>query len=371
MAFSQGSRASLAYKTESTFGITVDGDFKNLPFSTHSLSLTKDSLAGTDMQPDRMTRVNRAGNRQVGGDIVVDLRDSDFDEFLESAMLNVFPAAGSNPQRMKIGTTRKFLTIEDVAEDINVRRQFGGCTVSSMAISLAPNQMVTTTFGMVGKDMNPLLEAGSFIEDEVYTIVSVGPTATVTDFTVFGADNNNIGTTFTCDANAQTGTGTARVATNGKRVHAASTGASPFDAYSGDISIGTVGSPATSAIVTSIDFTLDNTMAATFVIGSDSAPSIEAGRAEVEGTLTAYFENSDLIDRFLTETKTAIRVSVDDETLVNPYIFDFPSVKITSADVGVDGPASRMVTMSFVALYDASAGGLATNFMITRPDVPA
>ena len=302
MAFSQGSRSSLSFVTEATFGTTPAGSFANLPFSTHSLNLTKDILSGTDIEADRMSRVNRQGNRQVGGDIVVDLRDGDYDLLLESAMLGAFAT-----NVLKVGVAPKFFSIEDFAADIDQARLFTGMSVSSMAISLAPNQMVTTTFSMVGKDM------------------TISATEKTQD---------------------------------------AASGAQPFDAYSGDISIGTVGSPSAVAIVTALDFTLNNAYAPTFVIGDDSAPSLEYGRAEVEGTLTAYFEDASLINRFLNETETAIRVSVDDPTGANAYIFDFPKVKINSADVGVDGPTSRMITMSFVALYDSTMG---TNLQITRP----
>jgi hypothetical protein len=302
MAFSQGSRSSLSFITEATFGTTPAGSFANLPFSTHSLNRTKDVLTGTDIEADRMPRVNRQGNRQVGGDIVVDLRDGDYDLLLESAMLNTF-----STNILKVGVAPKFFSIEDFAADIDQARLFTGMAVSSMAISLAPNQMVTTTFSMVGKDM---------------TISATEKTQT------------------------------------------AASGAAPFDAYSGDISIGTVGSPSAVAIVTALDFTMNNAYAPTFVIGDDSAPSLEYGRAEVEGTLTAYFEDASLINRFLDETETAIRVSVDDPTGANAYTFDFPRVKINSADVGVDGPTSRMITMSFVALYDAT---METNLQITRP----
>lgn len=302
MAFSQGSRSSLSFVTEATFGTTPAGSFANLPFSTHSLNLTKDVLTGTDIEADRMPRVNRQGNRQVGGDIVVDLRDGDYDLILESAMLSTFAT-----NILKVGVVPKFFSIEDFAADIDQARLFTGMSVSTMAISLAPNQMVTTTFGMVGKDM-----------------------------TISGTEKTQV----------------------------AATGAQPFDAYSGDISIGAVGTPVASAIVTALDFTLNNSYAPTFVIGDDSAPSLEYGRAEVEGTMTAYFEDAALIDRFLNETETAIQVSVDDPTGANAYTFDFPKVKINSADVGVDGPTSRMVTMSFVALYDST---LETNLQITRP----
>lgn len=309
MAFAQGSRSSLSFITESVFGTTPAGNFTNLPFSTHSLNLTKDRVAGNDIQSDRMQRVDRHGNRQVAGDIVVDLRDGDYDVLLESAMLGVWdttPAAA--PDELKVGTTPKFISIEDYAADIDQARLFSGMTVSTMGISLAPNQMVATTFGMVGKDM------------------TISATEKTQD---------------------------------------AASGAAPFDAYSGDLAIGNVGASSSVAIVTGLDFTLTNSFAPTFVIGDDSAPSLEYGRAEVEGTLTAYFEDAALINRFLDETETEIVVSVNDPTAANAYTFTFPKVKINSADVGVDGPTSRIVNMSFVALYDSTLG---TNLMIQRPE---
>jgi len=299
MAFAQGSRSSLSYIVESTFGTTPAGNFTNLPFSTHSLNLSKDRVAGNDIQSDRMPRVDRHGNRQAGGDIVADMRDADYDEFLEAAMLNTW-----STNVLKVGTTPKFFSIEDYAADIDQARLFTGMTVNTMGVSLAPNQMVTTTFGMVGKDM------------------TIGATEKSQD---------------------------------------PASGAAPFDAYSGDLSIGDVGAGAASAIVTGLDFTLTNGYAPTFVVGDDSAPSLEFGRAEVEGTLSAYFEDAALVNRFIEETETEIEVSVGDGS--NTMTFLFPRVKINSADVGVDGPTSRVISMSFVALYDTTE---ATNLKITR-----
>jgi hypothetical protein len=301
MPFSQGSRSSLSFVTEVTFGTTPAGSFTNLPFTTHSLNLTKDRVAGNDIQSDRMPRVDRHGNRQVAGDIVVDLRDGVYDAFLESAMLNSWAT-----NVLKVGVTPKFFSIEDYAADIDQARLFTGVTVSTMGVSLAPNQMVSTTFGMVGKDM----------------------TISATQKTQTAAANN-----------------------------------APFDAYSGDIAIGNVGSSSAVAIVTGLDFTLNNSFAPTFVIGDASAPSLEYGRAEIECTITAYFEDTALINRFLNETETELEVSVNDPTGTNAYTFLFPRIKINSADVPVDGPTSRIINMSFVALYDATE---ASNLVITR-----
>lgn len=299
--FAQGSRSSLSFIEEVTFGTTPAGNFTNLPFSTHSLNLTKDRVAGNDIQADRMPRVDRHGNRQTGGDIVADLRAGDYDAFLESAMLSAFAT-----DVLKVGTTPKYFSIEDYAADIDQARLFTGCTVSTLGLSIAPNQMVTTTFGMVGKDM----------------------TISATEKTQDAASGN-----------------------------------APFDAYSGDLAIGNVGASSSVAIVTGIDFTLNNSFAPTFVVGDDSAPCLEVGRAEIEGTISAYFEDAALINRFINETETELEVSVDDPTGTNAYTFLFPRVKINSADVGVDGPNSRVINMSFVALYDGTEG---TNLKITR-----
>lgn len=308
MAFAQGSRSGLSYIVEATFGTTPAGDFTAIPYNTHSLNLTKERVTGNEIQPDRMLRVDRHGNRNAAGEIVVDLRDGNFDPFLESALQGVWDNTPVGPDELKVGTTPKYFSIEDAAQDITQYRLFTGMSVSSMGISIAPNQMVTTTFGMVGKDM-----------------------------TISGS---------------------------GKTVNAA-TIAQPFDAYSGDLAIGDVASSSAVAIVTSIDFSIDNAQAPTYVVGDDATPQLETGMATVEGTFTAYFEDASLINRFLDETETELIVSVDDPTAANEYTFTFPKIKINGADVPVEGQTSRIITLPFVALYDTT---LETNLMIQRPD---
>ena len=301
MAFAQGSRSRLAFGVESTFG-TAATSYTNLPYNSHSLNLSKERVAGNEIQPDRMPRVDRHGNRSVAGDITVDLRDTAYDDLIESAMLSTFSTGV-----IKVGTTPKFLTLEDYATDIDQARLFTGCAVSTMGISMAPNQMVTATFGMVGKDMT--------------------------------------------------------ISATEKTVAAAGVG-EPFDAYSGDLKVANVdgiGGASALSIVTSVDFTVTNSFAPTFVVGDDSAPALEFGRAEIEGTITAYFEDLSLVNRFLNETESAIEVSVADPS-ANTMTFLFPRVKFNAADIPVDGPTSRVVSLPFVALYDDTE---LTNLKIT------
>ena len=302
MAFAQGSRSSLSYITETAFGTTPSTPtFAYLPFNTHSLDLTKDRVEGNEIQADRMPRVDRHGNKQAGGSIEVDLRKGDFDELFESAFLNSF-----STNVLKIGTTPKYFTIEDAANDIGQFRLFKGMSVSTANISIAPNQMVTATFDMVGKSMTQAQTTGS---------TGGAPTASSTN--------------------------------------------APFDSYSGTIEDGGSGI----AIVTSIDFSLSNSFAPTFVIGADTAQSLEYGRAVVEGTMTVYYEDETLINKFLNETESSIQVSVNDPTGSNAYTFLFPRVKYNGASVPVQNPQSRLITLPFVSLYDTVEG---TNLKLTR-----
>lgn len=305
MPFSQGSRSGLSYVAETTFGTTpATPSLIQLPFTTHSLDLTKDRVTGNDIQPDRMPRVDRHGNRTVSGDIVADLRKADYDPFLESAFMNTF-----STNVLKIGSTPKSFSIEDAATDIAQFRLFTGATVSSVAVSIRPNQMVTGTFSMIGKNM-----------------------------TISG--------------------------TSVDAVKTAASSNQPFDAYSGTLKIADAGGVlASSAIVTGFDFTLNNALAPTFVVGSNTTPQLEYGMATVEGTITAYFEDAALINRFLNETQTALEVSVDDPTGSSDYTFLFPRVKINGASVPVDNPTSRIITLPFVALFDTTE---ATNIKLTR-----
>ena len=302
MAFAQGAQSALTYVAETTFG---DGGgttpaMIELPYNTHSLDLVKARLQSDEIRGDRMTRIDRHGNRNGAGDLVVELRDSDYDDFIESAMFSTFSTAGV----IKVGTTQKTLAIEDWASDISQSRFFTGMGVSDMAISIGVNQMVQATFTMVGSD---LTQAG--------TRVDASPTAT--------------------------------------------TGGEPFDGYSGTISEG----GGASTIISSLNFTLSNSLSPIFVLGSDAAQQLEYGLAQVEGTVEFYYEDASLINKFLNETESSISVTVDDPTTGNSYTFDLPRVKYNGASVPVNDPQSRLITMPFVALRDVTES---SNLVITK-----
>ncbi len=310
MALASGSRASLALIKETSFGVTpTTPTFAYLPINSHSLDLTKDRVEGNEIQADRMTRVDRHGNRQAGGSIEVDLRKGDFDGLLESVMMSAFDTSGAGNDILKVGTTQSFYTIEDHQADITQFRLFTGMSASSMNLSIAPNQMVSTTFDMVGKNMT----------------MSTNSASTGNGGTITPSSTNQ-----------------------------------PFDSYSGSISLAGTDSD----IVTSIDLSISNSFAPTFVVGSADAQSIEFGRAIVEGTLTVYYQDQAAINRFLNETTdSAISITVDSPATGDAYIFNIPNVKYNGASVPLQNPQSRFVTLPFVGLFDDTDG---TSLQIER-----
>lgn len=305
MAFAQGSRSVLRYIAESSFGVTPGTPtMVAVPYKTHSLALTKDTLEGADIRGDRMQHILRHGNKQAGGSIEVDLRQGDFDAFLESAFFSAFDSS----DEMSIGTTLKSFTIEDAALDIAQYRLFTGMAVNSFRLSVAPNQMAQATFDFVG--------AGA---------TQSGSTAASS---VTAASNNE-----------------------------------PFDSYTAGLYEGGVGTSDLLGVVTSIEMTLENSLAPTFVIGSGVTPQLEYGRGKVSGTMSVYYENAALINKFLNETESEIEINVASPGGADTYTFWMPRVKYTGANVPVANEQSRMIELPFQAIYDSSA---TTSLKVTR-----
>ena len=83
---------------------------------------------------------------------------------------------------------------------------------------------------------------------------------------------------------------------------------------------------------------------------------MQYGLATVEGTMTVYYEDAALINKFLNETESSLSVTVDDPTGANGYTFYFPRIKYNGAATPLANPQSRFIELPFVALKDMSAG---------------
>ena len=302
MTCAQGSRTGLAYVVETGYGTLPSTPvLQSIPYKTHSLDFAKQLVEGADLYPDRMQRVSRHGTGAVSGSIEVDLRRNEYDALLENVFMNNF---ASNV--LKIGTTRKFMTLEDSAQDITQFRAFNGVAFNSFAMSIAPNQAVTGVFSAVGKGMT-----------QATTSLSASP------------------------------------ATN-------PLGYEPFDSFSHPI----LEAGTSNGVVTALEFTLNNGLSVVPAIGSPTSVCMDYGMATLTGTMSVRYTDKTLIDKFLNETESSMTITVDDRNSANSYVISLPRIKYNGASVPVANPQGRVITLPFVALYDSVTSMLVS---ITRP----
>lgn len=304
MTFANGAQHSLHFIAETTYGTTPSTPgFSPIPHTGTSLAVSKDAVESEKLRGDRQVEDFRHGNKTVGGDITCELEYEAFDDLLEAVCCGTWAT-----DVLKAGTTRRSFTIQRKFGDLATPEfhTYKGCEFNTLAVSVSPNAMVTTTFGVIGKDL---------------TLA----TSAIT------------GSTFAADV-----------------------GNSPFDSFTGSISEG----GSSIATVTSIEFTLENGIEPLFSVGSQTTNRPSIGRSRLTGTLTTYFESKTLYEKFLNETSSSITLTLTDLD-GNSYEFDFSNVKYNSGQPDVSGEGTVTVAMDFIALYDSSDD---SQLRITRSD---
>lgn len=89
-------------------------------------------------------------------------------------------------------------------------------------------------------------------------------------------------------------------------------------------------------------------------LGENSPSSYGLGKFEITGSIKAHFASSDLIDKYLNGTETAMAIAVKDAA-GNHTIFDFPRIKFTDGSRFSGGENSNvMAELTFTAYRDVS-----------------
>lgn len=299
MSFATGGFSGINYVAESVWGTTpTTPDMVALRNTGTSLVLSKDSFQSEELRSDRQISDLRHGTQQTSGDINFELSYGEFDPFIEAALFGTWAT-----NELKAGTDEHFFTVEREQTDISQYGVFTGCYINTMNLSIAANAIVTGSFGIVGKEAS---YSG--------TPLDADPTASQT--------------------------------------------ASPFDSFTGELKEG----GATIAVVTSIDLTIDNGVEPTFVVGSNTSARNVAGRSNVTGTVTAYWEDASLLNKFINETESSIELTLGNGTSES-YVIELPRIKYSGGDNSVSDEGPIEISMPFQALYDDTED---TNIVITR-----
>lgn len=177
----------------------------------------------------------------------------------------------SDRRILKQGTQFKSFLVEEGFEDVGQYQTCKGVAVNEMNLNVAPNAMVTGGFSLLG------LIASAFSQ----TPVDASP-----------------------DVMAAT---------------------SPFDSFTGSLTEG----GASGAHVTSLSFKGANGLEQLYELFNANVFDISAGRARFTGSLSLYFADTVIANKFFNETETALSFTLID-LLGNAYKFTLPRVKYTA-----------------------------------------
>jgi hypothetical protein len=296
MAQSSGSNAYVAFIEETTYATTpATPELVGLSVNAFNVNLTKNNAKDNSIQIDGQARFITFGNQSVTGDID-DALTSEHSPMLESAMRSAF-----STNTLKMGNTAKTFTFEQGFPSTSIYRLYTGIDVDKLSITVPTDGDVTVKYNVIGKAMT----VGSATID-----TSGGITAPA----IVRAMRHNGGT----------------VKEGGSTI----------------------------AYITNIALNLDSGLTQNFVLGSNTIHDVTAGPRKVNGSFTALFESSVILNKFINSTSTSFEFSVSDGT--NTYNFNMPNVNYTAATVNVANGATIPVQVTFDANYDPTSASTMT-----------
>lgn len=114
-------------------------------------------------------------------------------------------------------------------------------------------------------------------------------------------------------------------------------------------------------IASGLDLSLDNGLNPLNVLASSSAAGIIAGRTNVSGSLSAFFQNDDLTNDFINGTEVSLAMVFEEigsegatNLQTNQYAVYLPRVRYTGADTTIGGEGEITQSVPFQAFADSN-----------------
>lgn len=257
-----------------------------------TLGMMKKTLQSTEIRADRQIADFRMGSQQIGGAIDFEpAADATFEAMLEASLCGIW--AGSE---LKADVVRRSFSVlryfSDMASGGKPYHLFTGVEFGGFKLKCTADAMVTGSFSVLGKSM------------ALSTTAPAGATL-----------------------------GTPSVT-------------SPMDSFSGALTEG----GSTLAVVTEVELSLENALAPRFVVGSKTTIRPSIGRSNMSGKMTAYFEDSSLVDKFINETSSSLQFVLT--AGANSYTFKLGNIKYTGGQPDVKGEGPITLAMPWQAVYD-------------------
>ena len=295
----QTSSTEISILEESTWGVLPSpASFVATRVTGESLKVERENVVSEEIRPDRnIADLIQVGGQASGG-IECELSYGTYDKLLESAMNSAFVA-----DSMVNGTTEKSFQIQKKQQgnnDTTTYEVYAGMVVDTFALNINTKQKTTCSFTFIGK-------------------------------------NGTISESVTGTVSAATSTGI-------------------LDGSNGFVLDSAFGvSPAPSLM--SLTLNINNNLAAKGEAGKVDLLRVSAGRCNVSGSASFYFQSKALMDLFLAGTGGELSFTIGNTTS-QKYTFTMPNVKIQDADHFSPGnDEDVMLNITFQALYNAGISG--------------
>ncbi len=357
-------------------GNTVRIMLKTLRATGRNINLEKNVLESQEVDPDGMETDNRHGFNRVVGSPGFQLSRADYDDFIQFtfgrdwengfAMTGSPNLASNHTNKTFTRSAGSFITdgfrVGDIVDvtgfsggdvGMNSRYRVTAVTATVMTV-LDPSSLMTTVTAasgrqitLPGKRIDLGTEMQTFLIERLFSDVTQHQLfngCAVDQFSLNVEPESIINGTFNIlgmSAAAMSASPVTSVAA------LAATSNSPFAAFDGQIFEG----GAATAVATSVSFSLARNRSLNPVVGSKTSPDVFEGTARISGTLSAFFENATLFNKFVNETESTLFFRFDDSGDATQFMnIVFPRVKYNggSMDPPQEGPVP--LEMPFVAL---------------------
>jgi len=386
---SDGSRHTLYGVKEATYGLTPASPALDLIRITGTtLGLSKDSLQSEEIRSDRQIADFRLGSNQIGGDINFELSYGSFDQFLQAVLLSADWASPATTGTTTIDATAtgyargagSFLTDGFLvgqfitASGFTVLGYNGGSIVTAVdALTITSTPSAGGTHGIEAGGGDELVLASESIAAAVtrssFSFIRHFADIAPADKPYYIYRGNEISSLqLTIAANAMvTGAFTVfgqslelaeDLAALGTPTYPAASTTTPLDSFTGALEEGGV----TVAVVTEMTLNLDNGIEPRFVVGNKNSIDPTVKRSNLTGQVTAYFEDSTLVEKFINEEESSLVFALPDAD-GNLQRYRVPRFKYTGGQPDVTGEGPITLAMPFQALLDTTAG---SNVIIER-----
>ena len=373
MAIASGSRVRTLYVAEVTHGTTPSTPtMKTLRVTDRNLNFMKNILTSAEVRADRQVSDLRHGFNKVEGSLGFELCGEVFNDMIEGAMGGTWAAITFTGNIQAVAATQLFTRasgswitdgyrVGDYVTSSGFSNSVNNGTFRVTAVTAADLSVDTTVIVNEASASRTIAVQGKRIDigTTLKTYTFERGFLDVNQFQLFRGVAINVmrldikpeaivnGTLefMGMSSPALAGTTAASVVT------AAATN-SPFSAFVGNIFEG----GSSIAVVTGVDFTLDNGRTLQPVLMSKFSPDVFEGTAKINGTMTVLFENATYFNKFVNETASSLLIKLDDPDGTNFMVIKFPSIKYTGGTMNPPQEGPVILTLPFAALVDPVTG---------------